>query len=72
MIDKEFIEYVEKQYFRTNVDTGANDNAMFIWNLVRQHTGLRPLSISDLPRYCMTHKRYHTLFSEYGCIGKDE
>jgi len=38
----EFIEDVESRHFRTPYDTGANTNALFIWNQVRE--------LIDLPR----------------------
>lgn len=42
------IARVEKNYFRTVSDTGANECAMFVWNQVRQEAGLLPLRLSDL------------------------
>jgi hypothetical protein len=63
-----FIERVEKAHFRTNEDTGANQNAMLIWNLVRAEAGLPPLDLRDLPAYCETHKMYHVIRADYGCV----
>lgn len=63
----DFIKQTEKSHFRTVHDTGANSNALFVWNLVRQHAGLSPLQISDLPGFCETHGMYHTIRIEYGC-----
>ena len=54
-----FIEAVEQAHFSTVQDTGANWNAMFIWNIVRARAGLKPLSLSDLDAYCETCKKYH-------------
>lgn len=70
-IDAEFVKRIEASYFRTNQDTGAAENAMFIWNLVRKHVGLPPLNVNDLPAYCLTHKTYHVILNEYGCKRKD-
>jgi hypothetical protein len=67
MIDLKFIESVEKAHFRTNEDTGANPNALLIWNLVRKNCGLAPLSKDDLPAYCQTHKTYHHIKPDNGC-----
>lgn len=44
----EFIEQTEKAYFRTNMDTGANMNALFVWNRVREFAGLPELTHDDL------------------------
>lgn len=44
----EFIEQTEKSHFRTASDTGANPNALFIWNLLREHAGLPRLTKDDL------------------------
>jgi len=44
----EFIEDVEKSHFRTNGDIGANSNALFVWNLLREYAGLPRLSHDDL------------------------
>lgn len=49
---EEFIADVEDCHFRTNGDTGANKNAMFIWNIVRNWAGMECLEEDDL------HKRY--------------
>lgn len=66
-IDDAFIKDVESKYFRTNTDTGANDNALFIWNRVRNHVGLKNLVKTDLPAWCVTHKKYHVIQKDYGC-----
>lgn len=71
-IDEEFIKKTEAAYFRTNTDTGANWNAMFIWNVVRKHLGLQPLKLEDLPAYCHTHKTYHIIQKDYGCTRQPE
>jgi hypothetical protein len=70
MIDHEFIKRVEAGHFRTNQDTGANANALFIWNLVRKEAGLEPLSVKDLPAFCAVHQKYHIIREEYGCVAK--
>lgn len=44
----EFIERIEKAHFRTNSDTGANSNSLFIWNLLRKEVGLHRLIPDDL------------------------
>jgi hypothetical protein len=45
---QEFIEDVEKCHFRTGHDTGANHNALFVWNILRQYAGLEELTRDDL------------------------
>lgn len=47
-----FIKDVESHFFRTDKDTGANLNAILIWNLVRKHAGLETIYPSDdLPQW---------------------
>lgn len=46
-----FIFAVESSHFRTVEDTGANPNAMLIWNIVRQRVGLPRISKDDLPAW---------------------
>lgn len=70
MIDADFIKQVESAHFRTNEDTGAVLNALFIWNLVRKHVGLPRLDMGDLPAYCETHGDYHVIRAGYGCKRK--
>lgn len=70
-IDQEFIERTEASHFRTDTDTGANFNAIFIWNVVRQHVGLPILKLSDLPAFCETHQKYHVIKKDYGCKRKE-
>lgn len=65
--DLEFIKNVEANHFRTEHDTGANQQALMIWNIVRQHFGQPRLSFSDLPAWCLEHNRYHLIRPEYGC-----
>jgi len=55
----DFIAHMEKHYFRTDADTGANENALFVWNLVREYAGLPKLTLKDLPAFCVTCGRYH-------------
>lgn len=53
----EFVEDYESCHFRTPYDTGANHNAMFIWNGVRQLAGLEALTEDDLiERYYVKDK----------------
>lgn len=44
----EFIQDAERKYFRTESDTGANPNAMFVWNRVREYAGLPILTRENL------------------------
>lgn len=46
----EFIEDVEKCNFRTGHDTGANPNALMVWNILREYAGLQSLDMDDLIR----------------------
>jgi hypothetical protein len=39
---------IERADFRTGMDTGANPNALMIWNRVRKAHGFEPLTIDDL------------------------
>lgn len=68
MIDEDFIKKVEAAHFRTRTDTGANTNALLIWNLVRAHVGLSKLEIDDLAAFCTSHRTYHVIRADYGCI----
>ena len=77
--DLDFIANVERCHFRTNTDTGANPNAMLIWNIVREHFCQPRLTVEDLPAFCLVHKRYHKINEDYGCqrdwrdaLGNDE
>jgi hypothetical protein len=54
-----FIADVEGRDFRTEHDTGANFNALYIWNHVRRLAGLEPLKKTDLPAFCVTCEKYH-------------
>lgn len=40
----EWLADLESRFFRTAHDTGANPNALLIWNLVREQYGLEPLT----------------------------
>lgn len=71
-IDAEFIKHVESTQFRTNTDTGANECALLVWNMVRKHVGLPRLDKNDLPAYCVVHKEYHVINEDYGCKRKDD
>jgi len=44
----EFIEDIESRFFRTNSDSGAGHNTLFIWNMVREKAGLPKLTAADL------------------------
>jgi hypothetical protein len=70
-IDVEFIKQVEAAHFRTVQDTGANHNALLIWNCVRKHVGLPALTLDDLPRYCVAHNCYHLIRQDYGCVERE-
>ncbi len=49
---------VESAHFRTVTDTGANPNAMVIWNALRRAAGLPGLSKDDLPAHDETRDQY--------------
>lgn len=57
---RELIDRVEAAHFRTDEDTGAVENVMLIWNIVRQEAGLSRLRMAQLPTWCEGHKCYHT------------
>lgn len=44
----EFIEDVEKCNFRSGHDTGANSNALMVWNILREWAGMERLTSDDL------------------------
>jgi hypothetical protein len=67
-----FIENMERSYFRTNEDTGANLNALFIWNLVREYAKMEKLAWEDLPAHCKVHNTYHVIKEDYGCVRTKE
>lgn len=67
---QQFIKETEKAHFRTDSDTGANPNALFIWNLLRKWAELPQLKKEDLPAYCSTHEKYHVIKEDYGCKRK--
>jgi hypothetical protein len=71
-LDKDFVARIEAAHFRTDCDTGANENAMAIWNCVRKHVGLPRLHKSELPSYCLTHRAYHVIREDYGCKRQPE
>lgn len=54
-----FIHEVEQAHFRTEHDSGANLNAMMIWNIVRNKAGLPPLAKKDLRAWCDRCSKYH-------------
>lgn len=45
-----FIDDVERSMFRTDMDTGANTNALIVWNQLRMYAGLPALSRTDLTK----------------------
>lgn len=45
-----FIDDVERSMFRTDMDTGANTNALIVWNQLRIHAGLPALNRMDLTK----------------------
>lgn len=63
----QLIADVEKAHFRTQGDTGANSNALIIWNCVRRYAGLPRLEREHLPDYCETHFCMHVIRNDYGC-----
>ncbi len=54
----DLIAKVEADHFRTVIDTGANPNAMVVWNALRRHAGLPGLSKDDLPAFDETRGQY--------------
>lgn len=67
-----FIKDVEEAHFRTEHDTGANRNALFIWSLVRRLAGLPDLALTDLPAWCVACKKYHQYPHERKPVTSDE
>ena len=63
---QEMIETIERRHFRTAYDTGANSNALIVWNSVRDFCGLPYKGIADLPTQCVTHGECHVLGK--GCV----
>ena len=55
----QFIADTERAHFRTVHDSGANSNAMMLWNLLREHAGLSKLRLNDLPTWCSVCSQYH-------------
>lgn len=64
----EFIASVERDHFRSDCDTGAQEHAMMIWNIVREYAGLPRITKSGLPAHCSTHDCYHVIQAGYGCV----
>lgn len=64
---EEFIADVEECHFRTAHDTGANLNAMFVWNIVRNWAGMDSLDIDDLHRNHarIDNKTYEEVKADY-------
>jgi hypothetical protein len=57
----DFIKDVESRHFRTVHDTGANDCAMLVWNIVRDYAGLPRITRDDLPKWCENCRKYHKI-----------
>ncbi len=55
---RQLMTKVETDHFRTNEDTGANLNALTVWNCLRRHAGLPYISRDDLPAYDGTADAY--------------
>ena len=49
-VQEAFIESIERAHFRTHGDTGANTNALLIWNQVRKAASMGSLTKDDLVR----------------------
>lgn len=45
---EELILDVEEVNFRTPYDTGANANAMMVWNIIREWAGMGRITMDDL------------------------
>lgn len=58
------VDQVETAHFRTVDDTGANECAMLIWNIVRQAAGLSRITKANLPEYCYGHR----LLPRWACL----
>lgn len=71
-LDMQFVEKVEKEFFRTDQDIGANSNTLVVWNQVRKWVGLSELTKDCLPAYCSIHGVYHVIKSGYGCVRKEK
>ncbi len=52
------IASVESDYFRSTTDVGSNGCAMTVWNALRRHFGLTPITADDLPTYDPTEEKY--------------
>ena len=48
----EFIADFESRFMRTESDTTANPNALFVWNIIRERAGLPRLNRVDLTCAC--------------------
>lgn len=57
-LNLEFIKDIESKYFRTALDTGAQEGARFIWNIIRNNAGLESLRQKDFPVWDATKKEY--------------
>ena len=50
---------IESSHFRTEHDTGANPNALLVWNWVRRWVGLPYIDRNSLRKYCKACDTYH-------------
>jgi hypothetical protein len=58
-----FIRDTEASMFRTDMDYGANPNALGVWNQVRKFAGLVPLTKRDLTENHLKTKVEDLIFS---------
>ena len=56
---REAIAELERSYFRTVHDTGANEHAMLLMNALRGKAGLPRITLEDLPAWCEPCRNYH-------------
>lgn len=62
---EEFIQDSEAKWFRTASDVGANTNALFVWNRVRDFAGLPALTNQDLRDKEPEVAKFHDLKAKY-------
>lgn len=66
-----FIEKTERAHLRTEHDTGANFNALLLWNQVREFAGLPKIRRHDLPEGPMYQERpYPRMPREDGFVSR--
>ena len=54
------LQSVEESHFRTTEDTGANGNALVVWNALRSQLNLPRLTKEDLASYDNKSNTYRT------------